>query len=325
MRGAHLAVDGVRVVLEVASESEIRHLHDAVGGEQDVRGFEVAVHHAVAVEVRHGVGDGAEERPHLGLVEKATLLASAADQTLEVAPGGPLEHDDEGLIVEERVEHLDDVRVSEVAQELHLAEAPIALAPRHVAHVHALDRHRATVRESLALVHHAVTALTDLLTHAVPTVELGHGLGGDGGEAPARIARLRRFRPRRRRLRRAIQGRPPGRLHPGVRPGVFRVAHHHHHRTTASIPRARPVSARPSRARRFQKRSVGTQKIRRGRPRGALTGVDLYPFLRQRTTSQENAGKTKISPADETAAVSISRATRAESIEHIRIATAACT
>ena len=184
MRGAHLAVDGVRVVLEVASESEIRHLHDAVGGEQDVRGFEVAVHHAVAVEVRHGVGDGAEERPHLGLVEKATLLASAADQTLEVAPGGPLEHDDEGLIVEERVEHLDDVRVSEVAQELHLAEAPIALAPRHVAHVHALDRHRATVRESLALVHHAVTALTDLLTHAVPTVELGHGLGGDGGRPP---------------------------------------------------------------------------------------------------------------------------------------------
>ena len=122
MRSAHLAVDGVRVVLEVASESEVRHLHDAVGGEQDVRGFEVAVHRAVAVEVRHGVGDGAEERPHLGLVEKATLLASAADQTLEVAPGGPLEHDDEGLIVEERVEHLDDVRVSEVAQELHLAE-----------------------------------------------------------------------------------------------------------------------------------------------------------------------------------------------------------
>ena len=47
-------------------DSEVQQLGYAIGGDQDIAGLQVAVHHQVAMRIRHGVADGTEQREPFG-------------------------------------------------------------------------------------------------------------------------------------------------------------------------------------------------------------------------------------------------------------------
>lgn len=114
------------LVGEVPAEAEVGELEAGVG-EEDVARLDVAVHDAAVVHVADGGGHLLEVLPHVRLLEGAAGGEALADEALEVAAAGPLEDDDEGVVLDEGVEHRDDVRVGEGAEELHLLQAPLAL------------------------------------------------------------------------------------------------------------------------------------------------------------------------------------------------------
>ena len=188
---ADFGVDGDGVGAELPAEAEVRHLAPAVRGDEDVRGFNVAVHDAALVHVRERGGDLPEGSPDGSLVEEGARGEMLAEEALEVAARGPLEDDAELLVVEERIVHLHDARVPQVAEELHLAQAPQTLPLAHLVQVHLLDGHPRAVVSSSALVHHGVSALAHRPPDLVHLPKIGHGPALDRGELE-RAAGVRR-------------------------------------------------------------------------------------------------------------------------------------
>jgi hypothetical protein len=65
VQGRRLRVLGADALREQLRDAEVQQLHLTVGGDEDVRGLQVAMNHEVPVRVVHGGADGAEQRQPL--------------------------------------------------------------------------------------------------------------------------------------------------------------------------------------------------------------------------------------------------------------------
>ena len=75
----------VRLGGEVAPEAEVAELDRVRVGDKDIRGLDVAVHHARAVHVRERVGNLREVAPNGGFAEGAALARRRLDERRQVA------------------------------------------------------------------------------------------------------------------------------------------------------------------------------------------------------------------------------------------------
>eukprot|EP00965_Chrysotila_dentata_P089694 2961168-Pleurochrysis_carterae.AAC.4 len=100
------------------------------------------MHHAVLVHMVDAHTDLGEEAPDLRLGERGALLARLPQQPPQVAVLRPLEHNVELVVLDERVNVLDDRRVRrQCLQQFHLAQRPLSrLGIEGVEHRHLLQR-----------------------------------------------------------------------------------------------------------------------------------------------------------------------------------------
>mmetsp|Transcript_22262 Transcript_22262/g.56637 ORF Transcript_22262/g.56637 Transcript_22262/m.56637 type:complete len:323 (-) Transcript_22262:231-1199(-) len=142
VRRAHRGHRLQRARGEVARQPQVAQLEGAVSRHKDVAGLEVAVHHAPVVHVLHGVADLREEGPHLAGLEAAARRRALPQQVAQVARLGPLQDDDQLVVLDERVVALDDVGVLQALQDLDLLQAVHArLGVHHVKDGHLLHCH----------------------------------------------------------------------------------------------------------------------------------------------------------------------------------------
>ncbi|KPC72193.1 hypothetical protein ADL26_15230, partial [Thermoactinomyces vulgaris] len=108
----------------VLGDAEVGQVHVAVGSEEDVAGFDVAVDDAVAVGVVQRPGGLGDDVGGLGEVEPALF----EQQPLEVVVGAGHDEVEQAVVVlAGGGEHVHDVGVLEVRHELDLAEEPLAV------------------------------------------------------------------------------------------------------------------------------------------------------------------------------------------------------
>src|SRR5262249_10127440 len=144
---------------------------DAFTGEEDVRGFEVAMHDVAFVRGRHSVRDGNHDLDRFGLAYRATrpeilLEVFAVEQLL----------DDEWrtVVVARDVEHVDDVRMTHSGDGARFAKKPEhVVLVRRVLLVEDFHRDVATERHVGCAVDLAHTADAQTVTEQVfPTDEI---------------------------------------------------------------------------------------------------------------------------------------------------------
>ena len=117
----------MRVRRKGAAESEVSQFDASVGGEEDVGGFDVAMHHTRLVHVLHALAHLSKVPPDLYLAQRDARLSRTSEQPPEVAMLGPLEDDVEFVVVDEGGHVLDDARVRrQRLQQLHFLEAALA-------------------------------------------------------------------------------------------------------------------------------------------------------------------------------------------------------
>ena len=127
----------LRVVVQELGEAEVGNLRRAVGGDQDVRGLEVAVDNLQAVRLGH-----AEGHVEHGLNGEPGVPGGAVQAAGQAAAGGVLHHEEGSAVVRARGEHLDDVRVLDPRHGLGLGqESTLGVEPRRRARQRPLQCH----------------------------------------------------------------------------------------------------------------------------------------------------------------------------------------
>ena len=91
------------------------------------------MHDAFLVHVAEGAADLPHEVPYGAFLELKIFCLFFLDESLEVALLGPLSHNDQLVVVDERVDVLDDVWVAQLLHYIHLPQALLSLLlVRHV-------------------------------------------------------------------------------------------------------------------------------------------------------------------------------------------------
>lgn len=100
------------------------------------------MHDAFVMHVLQRTGDLPHEIPDGGLVKLKIVAFLILNQLLEVSPLRPLRHNDQLVVVNKRIDELDDVGVAQLFHDLHLTQALVALLL--VSHVENLIANRPT-------------------------------------------------------------------------------------------------------------------------------------------------------------------------------------
>mmetsp|Transcript_100495 Transcript_100495/g.313200 ORF Transcript_100495/g.313200 Transcript_100495/m.313200 type:complete len:517 (-) Transcript_100495:142-1692(-) len=159
-------------------EAKVRELGAALGREEDVLGFDVAVHHALRVQEGHGAAELAKEAPCLRLRQ----VPPADNGVQQVPTFEQFHHQEEVRRRLEPVVHADNARMREAHDGLCLAaEAQLGAMPRleglELGLVHGLDRTTRPGNDLYAQPDLAEVALAQGFAH-VPVLThplLGHG------------------------------------------------------------------------------------------------------------------------------------------------------
>lgn len=85
------------------------------------------MHDALVVHMLECTSDLPHEVPYCRFVELQVLALFILDELLEVPSFGPLSHNDELIVVDKGIDELDDVGMTQLLHDLHLAQTLISL------------------------------------------------------------------------------------------------------------------------------------------------------------------------------------------------------
>mmetsp|Transcript_37465 Transcript_37465/g.88172 ORF Transcript_37465/g.88172 Transcript_37465/m.88172 type:complete len:270 (+) Transcript_37465:876-1685(+) len=156
-------LDGVCV--EHAPEAQVPELEDVVGGDEDVGGLDVAMHHTLLVHVRDRPRHLQEVAPHLALLEGSS---SFAEQPPQVSVLRPLEHNHEFVVLDKRIEVGDQVvMLADRLQHVNFSQAFVAaFRIHHVEDMDLLQRHIPPIHISCSE-HNRELPASNLLPHFI--------------------------------------------------------------------------------------------------------------------------------------------------------------